>query len=56
MDSDLQFISITLLFIVFVWIIANLYVRKWQERQLEKYLRHLRRERIKRERADGNIP
>ena len=56
MDSDLQFILISLSVITFFWIIANNYIKKWQERELEKYLRHLKRERIKRERAGGENP
>lgn len=56
MTSDLQFILMMFSFTVLFWIIANHYIKKWQERELEKYLNYLKRERIKRERTEGENP
>lgn len=52
LDTDLVFVFSLFTSILIILLIAKYYVDKWQERELRKYYIYLKRQRLKRERAE----
>ena len=52
LDTDLVFVFSLFTSILIILHVAKYYVDKWQERELRKYYIYLKRQRLKRERAE----